>query len=362
MLRVALLHFCLEDYTIELANGLANFVELTLIHPEKLSSYCQSLLDSRIHVRSFFKYRVRNLKNFISMRDMVSVIRELDPDILHVQETKDPWYDLALLFNQMPPLIMTVHDATPHLGDRELATGMQYSRKISLSRSNRLIVHARSQQEELIQRFQIPRQKISILPHGELGSLYLRKSSQKNVIREPNTLLFYGRIWPYKGLKYLIEAMSLVAEEIPDLKLVIAGKGENLKTYFPKDYDPTLYEVHNRFIPYEEVAELFQRCAAVILPYIEASQSGVASIAYGMGTPVIASDIGGLSEIIRHNQDGLLVPPKDTDALAKAIIRLLKDQALYKQIQLSQEIRCQNDLNWSKIAYQTVDIYHQMIG
>ena len=80
-----------------------------------------------------------------------------------------------------------------------------------------------------------------------------------------------------------------------------------------------------------------------------------------MGTPVIASEIGGLAEMIYSEQDGLLVPPRDVTALADTIIRLLSDSKLQNQIQTAALYRCQDDLNWSNIATQTIEIYRKAI-
>ena len=149
--------------------------------------------------------------------------------------------------------------------------------------------------------------------------MYQRRTNSSKVPRDPFTLLFFGRIWAYKGLNYLLDAMPLVAESIPQVKLIIAGKGENLTQYFPNGYEQDRYEIINNFIPPETVNYLFRRSTATVLPYIEASQSGVAALSYGMSTPVIASDVGGLSEIVRDKKDGLLVPPGNVQALATAI-------------------------------------------
>jgi glycosyltransferase involved in cell wall biosynthesis len=224
-----------------------------------------------------------------------------------------------------------------------------------------LIVHANLLKDALVDAFKVPSPRVSVLPHGELGTMYQRLSTDKDVVREPYTLLFYGRIWPYKGLKYLLDAMPLIAERIPDIKLIIAGRGEELERYFPNGWDCKRYEVLNSFILEEEVASLFERSTAVILPYIEASQSGVASVAYAMGTPVIASRVGGLAEMIQDEKDGLLVPPADTQALTDAIIRLLSDVDLQSKLQVSGLQRCQSDLNWSNIAAGTVEVYSKAI-
>ena len=109
MLKVALLHFGFAEYTTGLANGLANYVDLTLIHPEKLSPVCQRLADPRIKIRGFSKpARSRYPGNLRSMIEMIRIIREINPDVLHVQETFDYWYDLTLLFNRMPPLVILI--------------------------------------------------------------------------------------------------------------------------------------------------------------------------------------------------------------------------------------------------------------
>jgi glycosyltransferase involved in cell wall biosynthesis len=369
-----LLHFGFEEYTCELANGLVEFVDITLIHPESLSPKCQPLLDERVRIRTFPKPRMRELRNIQAMRAMLRLIDEIQPDVLHVQETNDPWYDLTLLFSRkMPALVTTIHDVFRHPGDwnfwwgrgnRENQTlmGSEYTKRISFYRSQALIVHAQALKKALVEDFRIPEAKVTVLPHGELGNYYLRQVSTPQVAkREQNTILFFGRILEYKGLRHLLEAMPLVAEVIPEIKLIVAGRGENLEKYFPDGYDPARYEIYNEYISPEAVAELFQRSSLTVLPYIEASQSGVAALAYGLGTPVIASEVGGLQEIVRHERDGWLVPPCDVESLADAIIRLLRDRDLSQRLQAAALARCQEDLHWQNIASRTVDVYRQAV-
>ena len=360
-MKVALLHFCFYEYTVQLANALVDYVDLTLIHPQQLTAQTQALLNPRVKVITFDKYRIRDPRNLSAMGKLMNIINKVQPDVLHVQETNDPWYDLTLLLNKMPPLVTTIHDVFRHPGDRDNVLGSEYTRRIAFLRSQQLIVHANLLKDALIDHFQVPKQRVCVLPHGELGSLYQRLAKDNNTVREPYTLLFYGRIWAYKGLHYLLAAMPSIIERFPQVKLIIAGKGENLQQYFPNGCDKKHYKILNKYIPSEDVASLFQRSTAVILPYIEASQSGVASLAYAMGTPVIASKIGGLAEMVCSEQDGLLVPPADVEALADAIIRLLSDSKLQHQIQTAALYRCQDDLNWSNIAAQTVEIYRKAI-
>jgi len=361
--KVALLHFSFAEYVSGLANGLKDHADVVLIHPEKLSPLCRELTDSRVKICGFPKPpRSRYPGNLWSMMKMMRMIREVNPDVLHVQETFDYWYDFTLLFNRMPPLVTTIHDLEPHPGDQGNTPGLKYTKPIAYYRSQQLILHAQVLKNSLLRKFRLPPDSVNVIPHGETGSLYRHLAGKtSHLTREPYTLIFFGRIWPYKGLKYLIKAMPLIAEYVPEVKLIIAGRGENISQYFPDNFEQKHYEILNDYIPNEAVIGLFQRSTLAILPYIESSQSGVAAVAYTTGTVVVASNTGGLSEMVRHEEDGLLVPPRDVRALADAIIRLLTDQNLQDYLRKKALCRCQEDLNWSNIALQTMQVYQKAI-
>lgn len=360
-MKVVLMHFCFGDYSIELANSLHKLVDLTVLQPKKVFLKCRENISPTVNVQYFNKYRVRDPRNILSMRSMIRIINKINPDVLHVQETNDPWYDLTLLINDGFPLVTTVHDVFRHPGDRDLIPGSDFTRRIPIFRSKQIIVHGLKQKNNLHKRFPQLLDKVNVIPHGELGSLYKRFLDQNTSIpRERYTLLFFGRIWPYKGLSYLLKAMPLVIQNIPEVRLIIAGRGENLEQYSHILGDKKHYTILNRFIFPEEATKLFVRSTAVVLPYIEASHSGVASLAFGLGTPIIASNVGGLSETIRHNVDGILVPPCDVSTLASAIIRLLGDSKLQLQMQSAALARCQDDLSWSRIASKTLEVYKKV--
>lgn len=359
-MKVTLLYFCFDSYTVELANSLVNHVDLSLIAPEKVANVCRDVLDSRICLMSFPKPRIRYPSNILAMSKMMKLIRKTNPDVLHVQETNDPWYDFTLLLNKMPPLVTTIHDVFRHPGDRQSVFGSEYTRFAALYRSQQIIVHTQEMKDILIKQFRQPSDKINVIPHGKLVTFYQREGIKTEIKPEPYTLLFFGRIWPYKGLKYLIEAMPLIIEKIPNTKLIIAGRGEDLAQYFPKGVDQQHYEIINNFIPIEDVIPLFKRSTIVVAPYIESSQSGVAALAYGLGVPIVSSAIGGLKEMIRNEEDSLLVSPGNVAALANAVIRLLSDVDLQKRFQKKIKERCQQDLNWSNISLQTLKVYQKI--
>lgn len=363
-MKVALLHFVFAEYTTSLANALADFADVTLIHPQKITDDCVRAADPRVKIRTFHKPRLRSLSNMSAMNALIDIIKQEQPDVLHLQANGEFWFELALLLNRLPPMVTTVHDVSPHPGDKSsyVIPGSRYTARLPLYRSKQIIVHARHQQQFLTQERGLAASKVQVVSIGEYGTIYRQWARGKTQKQEPYTLLFFGRIWPYKGLRHLIDAMPIVIDEFPEAKLIIAGSGEDLASYFPNGVDRQHYEIIKGFIPYSEVAGLFQRSAISVLPYIEASQSGVAAASYGLGTPVIASDVGGLGELVHDGEDGLLVPPADPQALAQAIIRLLGDTGLQTNMREAALQRSQTDLSWATIAQQTIATYELALG
>jgi glycosyltransferase involved in cell wall biosynthesis len=148
---------------------------------------------------------------------------------------------------------------------------------------------------------------------------------------------------------------------VPNAKVIIAGAGEDFKKYERMMINRNNFIVHNYRIPYKEGAELFQRCSVVALPYIDASQSGVIPTAYGFKKPVVVTDVGAIPEIVDNGITGFIVPPKNPEALAEAIIKLLKDEKLRIGMGENAYKKLKTDLSWDNIAEKTIEVYKMAI-
>jgi glycosyltransferase involved in cell wall biosynthesis len=142
-------------------------------------------------------------------------------------------------------------------------------------------------------------------------------------------LLFFGFVREYKGLRVLLDAMPLVRARVPGVRLVVAGE-------FYDDEAPYRTQVRRlglgdavrfdaEYIPNERVGRYFGAADLVVQPYLSATQSGVAQIAYHFETPVATTDVGGLAETVPPDA-GLVVPPDDPAALADAVARFFDEQ------------------------------------
>jgi glycosyltransferase involved in cell wall biosynthesis len=141
---------------------------------------------------------------------------------------------------------------------------------------------------------------------------------------ERSLILFFGLIRPYKGLGMLIEAMPQILGKV-DCTLLVAGE-----FYDDKSKYTALIDRHNltnhvrledKYISNEKVAVYFAAADVVVLPYLEASQSGIVPIAYSFNTPVISTRVGGLPEAVIDGETGLLVDPGSPEQLADAVVR-----------------------------------------
>ena len=167
-------------------------------------------------------------------------------------------------------------------------------------------------------------------------------SKQKHSFEKQNSLLFFGYIKQYKGLDLLLEAMPIVLNKLPDLKLTIAGEvygDESIYLDIIKKHNLDKNVIlHNKYISNEEVEDFFLSADVCVLPYKHATQSGIIQLSYAFGVPVIASAVGGIPEVVQEDKTGYLVPANDIKALAKTIINILFNFNLKRNFEyISQE-------------------------
>ncbi len=254
-------------------------------------------------------------------------------------------------------VVVTHHDPFPHTGEHLRKEISIYSHVINNSQGTVLLnVH---QLDEFCTMYKISPDNVLINSLGVYDNI--RCFVPKNVARKPHNILFFGRISPYKGVEYLCDAMKLVHYKFPDATLTIAGGG---KIYFDiKPYEELGYiEVRNYYIGMEELAGLLSRCDFTVCPYTDATQSGVIMTSYSLGKPVIATNVGGIPETVEDGKTGLLVPPKEANQLANAIISLFEDECKLQQMSLIINAEYNNgEKSWLSIAKKYIEYYNSLV-
>ena len=357
-MKIAFVSFDFGEYCIRLANGLEESADVLLLLPERESGPYRYLLSSAIRLITFVMPRLRQPARQLRMtRSLVKYIRQFSPDVIHLQ-SGHLWFNFALPLLRRFPLVLTVHDPSRHVGDAPSRKTPQWVLDWGCRRASQVIVHAPQLKAALVSRMNISGDRVHVIPHVLCGDDEL----QKKITEEEDLILFFGRIWEYKGLEYLIRAEPLITAEVPTARIVIAGVGERFDQYQDMMVHPERFIVHNEYIADDKRAELFRRASVVVLPYIEASQSGVIPIAYRFGKPVVATATGGLPAMVEHGKTGYLVPPRDAGALARAIILLLRNKDLRREFGANGMRKINTECAPGVVAQQTFSVYSRAIN
>lgn len=255
-------------------------------------------------------------------------------------------------------IILTVHDPFPHTGlDTRI---VRLRRKVAFRCVPHFIILNKAQREKFLSFYHLP--SSAVIDSRLSCYTYLNMVEQDmTTVPEQKYILFAGKISKYKGVEYLLEAMKKVHDTFPDIKLVVAGGG---KYHFDiSEYAALPYiDIRNRFISDEELVALMNKTQFMVCPYTDATQSGVIMSSFTFGTPVIATRVGGLPEMLGNGKYGMLVKEKDTDALYLGICSLLSDEeqlADYRK-EIAKDYTSDGYLSWKTIAEELRESYLQM--
>lgn len=236
------------------------------------------------------------------------------------------------------------HDANIHPGEKNAK--LQYLiMQIEITLSNKIITLTETVKNIIKNRWK--KKNITVLEHPFYD--FGKTETPKNLSQIP-TFLFFGRIVKYKGLELFMEAVDIFKKKIKDFKIIIAGSGEIEKETLKKINQNNKIELINRYIDEKEIPEIWDRSDICMLPYIEASQSGLVAIAVNKAMPCIITPVGGLAEQCKIAEQektfALMSDSIDPEKISNSMLRMLDKNIYYK---LSKNaISQQKELSWDK--------------
>ncbi len=226
-------------------------------------------------------------------------------------------------------VLFICHNVFPH----ERFPMDKFLTKKTLTKGNRFIVQSRQDEKDL--KSIIPNANYARAVHPTYNAFKMQNMSKEEareilgISREERILLFFGFVRKYKGLEYLIQAMPEIKKRLKNCKLLVVGdfgddKSEYVSSIVNRNVSDVI-EIHDDYIPDKEVEKFFAACDVVVLPYVSATQSGIVQIAYGFEKPVIATNVGGLPDVVNDGKTGYLVPPENPNALSDSVIKFFDD-------------------------------------
>lgn len=265
-------------------------------------------------------------------------------------------------------IIYTVHNVLPHeAGPHDKrAFGRIYQS------ADRLICHSAHAKSRLIAEFGCSPQQITVIPHGPLfaGPGNVGSTEARHALGLPLEgciLLFQGIIRPYKGVDFLLQAWKSAMEKGLRGTLVIAGTGEDaLLTHIRNEISnsglASTVRLLLRFVTVEELDHLYQAADVLLYPYSAVTTSGALLTGIGHRKAIVATALPAFEELLRDDQNALLVIYGDVEALARAMVRLASDGKL--RAKLSEHTLPSSTAvpGWDAIALKTVECYQSVLA
>jgi len=223
-------------------------------------------------------------------------------------------------------ILFICHNVLPH----ERTPIDKYFSKIAFRNTDFFIVHSEEDLENLKAFLPNALVKQTVLPSFDIFRFgeELRDKSKNRLGLNGTTVLFFGIVRKYKGLMYLVQAMPKILMRL-DATLLVVGEFWDSKDKYLECIRrlgiKNNVRIIDRYVPNEEVALYFSAADLVVLPYVSATQSAIVQIAYRFNKPVITTNVGGLPDVVENEKTGLVVEPRNSDAIADAIISYFDD-------------------------------------
>lgn len=246
--------------------------------------------------------------------------------------------------------VFICHNVRPHEATRLDDALLRYA----YGGAAHFLVHAAEERERLRTVLGARQVQVEVAPHPVYDVFKRTETTSAEArralgLRAPHQLLFFGYVRRYKGLDILLEALATVDL---DFELVVAGECYEDADAYRQQIDRLGLgsRVHflDRYVGNEEVPQLFRAADVCVLPYRHATQSGIVQVAYALDTPVIVSRVGGIPEVVEDGVSGLLVPPEDSGALARAVRRYFTEKLRDRLIDGVRDKR--GSLGWNRVV------------
>lgn len=251
-------------------------------------------------------------------------LRNIQPQIVHFDDISGRMLAFALLLKNRK-IVLNVHDPIAHSGEQN--SGYVIMRKILFRKIAAFATFSNYSRLLFKKVFhpKVPVADLRLVPYHSYADLGTKKIDEITKLPNEKLLLFFGRLSPYKGIDELLIAFSKVVQIFPNVKLVIAGKG-NYSYQLPEALNGSSSIITiNRFIAESEIKSLFEQADVLICPYRDATQSGVLMTAAAFKIPVIVSNVGALPEYITDGGNGYVYDLKDETGLENCLLQFLSD-------------------------------------
>ena len=261
-----------------------------------------------------------------------------------------------------PALVLTAHDVLP----REPRRGQLAAQRRLYDRFDAIVVHSEHGRGRLVEELGADPERVHTIPHGVFAHLAERGVGEPAppppFETDKPVVLMFGLMRPYKGIDVLLDAWRGVDGQAPikGAELWIVGMPK-MDVSALRASAPVGVRFDPRFVDDDELPAYFERADLVVLPYLQADQSGVLFTALAFGKPLLLSNVGGFPEIAATGA-ARIVPAGDARALGHALRELLADRATLTEMCVRARAATQGRYSWHAIAQAHIELYRRLLG
>ncbi len=298
-------------------------------------------------------------------------LRAVAPDIVHVQSLISTRFDALLwpLVRRRTPLIITAHNVRTH----EREPWLHWTLWRCLRSADAVIVHTQESARVAADRLH-PGTRLRVIHQGDYAFFAGNGTRERRQARrlldlpeDARIVLTFGAIRPYKGILELISAFPHIRARHSGAYLVIAGP---LLVGTEETYRRSIIETgieacvafRPQYVPHERVAAYFIAADVAVYNYRDVTDSASLRIACSLGTPVVATAVGGFREFLTDGVTGRLVPPEAPERLVEAISDVLADPAGASKMTEAARALAASAWSWSDSAKATCELYRELLG
>lgn len=279
-----------------------------------------------------------NTFRFSILFKLARILKEHNVDIIHCHAHKSTVYGtVAAVLAKTPVVMAHVHGLGRSRNFRRKLMNFLLFKKI-----NRIVPVAESVREDVLKNnWSVPEEKITVLEnsidYGRFADVSISKEDAKRILGLPSDAFVFGtigRLAPTKGLLYLIEAFPKVKEQKPSAHLVLFGDGPCRAEIEQQASNMSCRDSIHFLGHRDNIEQLLRGMDVFVLSSVAEGMPRAILEAMAAGVPCIATEVGGIPEIISGNNVGVLVPPKDSEALTEAMVNItnITDEKLEKQV------------------------------
>jgi|GEM_PF-214019 len=273
-------------------------------------------------------------------------------------------------------VLLTAHNVNIRKRDCTDSWLNRLSLRIQYGLVHHIFVHTERMKSEVVSDFRVAAEKVSVIPYGINNAVpntaitTAKAKERLGVSCDDKAILCFGQIAPYKGVEYLVTALTNVLKKDGNYRLIIAGKPKWDESYW-KEIEQLIIknEVSERVItrvehvPDNETEIFFKAADVVVLPYTDIFQSGVLFLAYSFGLPVIAADVGSLRDSIIEGETGFVFEARNSRELASKI-ELYFTSNIFKDLEMHRgkiKASANTHYSWDKVALITRQVYSKLV-